>query len=298
MLAGAVETDASAAHRFEGEHPVKPHARLADLIESGDCEAVLVMTPPATHEDIAARCLEAGLHVLCEKPLSIGIASAERMAAAARRAGRILMMASKFRYVDELARARELVDAGAIGRLLLFENAFCSHCDMTKRWNSVPQISGGGVLIDNGCHSVDVARFLCGPLARIQAQFGINVQLMEVEDTARILFEAASGTMGSIDLSWSLHKEVSSYVRLYGSEGTIEVGWRVSRMKRRGDDDWTVIGGGYDKVRAFQNQLTDFARAVRGAGAPRITLEDALFSVRAIDAAYESARRDKWVPIG
>src|SRR5690606_16653020 len=159
---------------------------------------------------------------------------------AARRAGRTLMMASKFRYVADVLAARELVADGLIGRLLLFENAFRSRVDMSGRWHADPAIAGGGVLIDNGCHSVDVARLLCGPLARIQAQFAAPAQPLEVEDTARILFESEGGAMGAIDLSWSLHKEITSFVRLYGSGGTLEIGWRRSRHKLAGRDEWVT----------------------------------------------------------
>jgi predicted dehydrogenase len=168
---------------------------------------------------------------------------------------------------------------------------------MASRWNSRRKMSGGGVLIDNGCHSVDVARFLLGPIERVQAQFGRQLQPLEVEDTARLLFIARSGAMGSVDLSWSLEKNVTSYVRLYGSRGTLEIGWRTSRYRLEGEEKWTVFGTGYDKLAAFQSQLRNFARTILGTEAPLITTEDALQSVLVIDAAYRSASADKWIQV-
>jgi predicted dehydrogenase len=253
-----------------------------------------VLTPPDSHEAIATSLLQDGMHVLCEKPLAPAVAAAERMVQAAERHGRALMMGSKFRFTDDMKRARELLDRGTIGEVLLFENVFCSRVDMSRRWNGIRAIAGGGVLIDNGCHSVDIARYLLGAIARVQAQFAKPVQRLEVEDTARLLFESRSGAMGSIDLSWSLHKEVPSYVRLYGSKGTMEIGWRVSRAKLEGQPDWTPFGNGYDKVSAFAAQLRNFAGVIAGTEPAVITPEDALASVQVIEEAYRSAAEQKW----
>ena len=172
--------------------------------------------------------------MLCEKPLAPSVAAAERMLAAARAADRRLMMGSKFRFTPDVTAARKLLDRGVCGEPVIYENVFCSHVDMSDRWNARPDVSGGGVLIDNGCHSVDLARYLLGPLARVQVQFGRKVQDLPVEDTARMLFQSHGGALGSIDLSWSVHKETDAYVRLHGTEGTLEIGWRGSRYKTEG----------------------------------------------------------------
>jgi len=258
--------------------------------------AALVLAPPVHHEALTTALLARGLHVLCEKPLAIDVGGAQRMLAAAKAAGRRLMMGSKFRYTPDVAKARELLDAGRCGDIVMYENVFCSPVDMSKRWNAVPTISGGGVLIDNGCHSVDLARFLLGPIARVQAQFGRRAQAIEVEDTARILFTSVSGALGSIDLSWSVHKETDAYVRIHGTRGTLEIGWRSSRWKTTGGE-WQVFGCGYDKVAAFRGQLLDFAACVRGERRPVIDDDDALASVVVVDCAYRSAASERWIAV-
>ena len=153
------------------------------------------------------------------------------------------------------------------------------------------------MLIDNGCHSVDIARYLLGPLAKVQAQFGRPVQPIDVEDTARMLFQSHSGALGSIDLSWSIHKQTDAYIRVIGTAGTLEIGWRGSRWKAR-DADWQTFGGGYDKVMAFRNQLQNFIATCRGDGPAVIDELDALASVEVIGAAYQSAAEARWVEIG
>jgi predicted dehydrogenase len=268
----------------------------ADSDAAPACEVALVLTPPSTHEALSCAWLARGAHVLCEKPLAPSLDEAERMLRAARDADRRLMMGSKFRYTPDVSEARRLLDQRVCGDVVLYENVFCSHVDMSRRWNADPAVSGGGVLIDNGCHSVDLARYLLGPLQRLQVQFGRRVQDLEVEDTARMLFESASGALGSIDLSWSVHKQTDAYVRIHGTDGALEVGWRGSRYQT-GDGSWTAFGQGYDKVTAFRSQLQNFFACVRGEASPVIDDVDARASVVVIERAYEAARQERWVPI-
>jgi predicted dehydrogenase len=268
-----------------------------ELVEKTDCEAAIVCTPPATHAEICRRLLARGVHVLCEKPLAIGLDEARAMVAAAQRSGATLVMASKFRYARDVVEAKSIVASGVIGEIVLFENAFASRVDMTCRWNSDRAISGGGVLIDNGTHSVDLMRYFLGPLVELQVIEGRRVQDIPVEDTVRLFVRSAAGVMGSIDLSWSLNKELPSYLSVYGSTGTLHVGWRESKFRRAADAEWTVFGGGYDKLQAFSSQLDNFVRSIRGQEPPLITLRDALASVEVIDAAYTAMRQATWVGI-
>lgn len=295
FLAAAIDRDARAASAFAAARGARAFAGLEEFLHSGlAVDGALVLTPPDAHESVSTALLQRGLPVLCEKPLARSLGEARRMLAVARDTGRLLMMGSKFRYTPDVARSRELVEQGLLGPVALYENVFCARVDMRSRWNAKPSISGGGVLIDNGCHSVDVARFLLGPIARVQAMFGKPIQPLEVEDTARVLFESRSGAMGSVDLSWSLHKEDPAYVRLFGKDGMLEIGWKQSRYRLGGDSEWTTFGHGYDKVAAFAAQIANFRDAALRRAAPVITDADALASVQVIDEAYRSAREQKW----
>lgn len=273
-----------------------PPLQLANLQDLPEVHGALVLAPPSMHEALSLELLQRGIHVLCEKPLAPTVAAAQRMLQCADSAGRRLMMGSKFRYSPDVTKARELLDEQVCGDIVIYENVFCSHVDMTERWNSKPAISGGGVLIDNGCHSVDLARYLLGPLAKVQAQFGPRVQALEVEDTARMLFQTNSGTLGSIDLSWSIHKETDAYVRLHGTKGTLEIGWRGSRWKTS-DGEWQNFGTGYDKITAFQAQLENFVAGIVADVKPVIDATDAMASVVVVACAYQSAQEERWVTV-
>lgn len=268
-----------------------------EMLRESQFDAVVVCTPPATHPEVCLDCLAHHRHVLCEKPLSIDILSAQRMVAAARRAGLLLTMAAKFRYVEDVRQARSMVLSGLLGNLVLLENTFASQVDMSGRWNADPAVSGGGVLIDNGTHAVDLARYFLGPLAQVHVVEGKRSQGLAVEDTVRLFVQSVGGVMGSIDLSWSMDKALEGYLTLYGTHGTMSVGWAVSRYRLTSSRDWVMFGPGYDKVKAFRRQIDNFAKAIRGEEALLITDEDAVASVEVIATAYASLRQNPWLAI-
>lgn len=267
------------------------HEAMAD---EEDLDAVVVCTPPITHPDIASELAARKLHVLCEKPLAVDSQSARRMFAAADKHGVKLTMATKFRYAEDVIRAKAIVSSGILGDIILFENVFTGHVDMSQRWNSNPDISGGGVLIDNGTHSVDIIRYFLGPVSELQAIEGRRVQNLNVEDTVRLFIRTESGVMGSIDLSWSMNKEQPYYLSIYGSQGTVLVGWKESKYRRSNDSEWVHFGKGYNKFQAFRGQIENFSNAIRGEDRLLVRREDALASVEVIEAAYESLRNSRW----
>lgn len=267
------------------------------LLEDSDVDAVLVCTPPSTHPEIVLQSIEHGRHVLCEKPLAIDVASARAMVSAAEAAGVVFTMAAKFRFVKDVIRARQIVASGILGELIVVENLFASRVDMTRRWNSDPAISGGGVLIDNGTHSVDVVRYFLGPVVEVMAVEAKRIQKLEVEDTATMLLRTADGVLGTVDLSWSVEKATDAYLTLYGSQGTISVGWQGARYRQISSPDWVEFGDGYDKVSCMVSQVENFCAAIRGDEPLAITADDAIASVAVIEAAYASLGQSDWIGV-
>jgi predicted dehydrogenase len=305
-IAGSDEAEvvAVADSRFDAARELaerlgcEAYGSYAELGEKSGVEAVLVCTPPNSHPDISLHFIDSRVHVLCEKPFSIEARDAARVLKRAQEQGVKITMASKFRYVEDVIRAKQIVDSGILGEIILLENAFASRVDMSKRWNSDPAVSGGGVLIDNGTHSLDLMRYFLGPLAEVQVVEGKRSQGLAVEETVRIFVRSVEGVMGSIDLSWSLNKELDSYISVFGSRGTVHVGWKESKYRQSSSSDWVIFGRGYGKVAAFRRQVEHFARAIRGEEALLIKPQDALASVEVVAAAYESLRESHWRPIG
>ncbi|MFN0122620.1 MAG: Gfo/Idh/MocA family protein [Blastocatellia bacterium] len=296
-LVAIADVSADAALAAADKTGCDAYASHTEMLAAQSLDAVIICTPPAFHREQAVFFLENKIHVLCEKPLSIDAVSARLMQAAARRNGVRLTMASKFRYVEDVIRARNIIRSGILGDILLAENSFASRVDMSERWNSRADVSGGGVLIDNGTHSVDIMRYLLGPLTHVQAIEGGRTPGFQVEETMQLFVRAESGAMGSIDLSWRLQKEVDYFINVYGTLGTVSVGWKHSRYRQAASRDWIVFGNGYDKVQAFRSQIENFRAAIRGEEALLITAADALASVEVIETAYATMRAGAWAPI-
>jgi predicted dehydrogenase len=298
LLAAVADTRSEAATALSEVAKCHSYDSYQSMATKEKLDAVIICTPPVTHPEICVHFLENKVHVLCEKPLSIDVRSARQMVEVAERFNVKLTMASKFRYVEDVIRAKGIVTSGILGEIVLFENSFTSRVDMSSRWNSDIKMSGGGVLIDNGTHSVDLMRYFLGPLADVQVVEGKRVQGLAVEDTVRIFVRSSSGIMGTIDLSWSINKELDSYINIYGSHGTVFVGWKESKYRQSSSRDWIVFGKGYDKIQAFHSQLRNFCKAIVGEETLLINAGDALASVEVIEATYAALRQSQWTAVG
>ena len=191
VLTAVAEVRASAGAAVAECYACRHFERLDDPELIGLVDAVIIATPPVSHFEIARHFLRAGVSVLCEKPLTLLADQAAELVDTAADRRLTLMMASKFRYVDDLIKAKVILESGALGRVVLYENSFCAPVSMAERWNADPRVSGGGVLIDNGSHSVDIARYLLGPIRAVSAQPGARIQPLEVEAAGRALMGVA-----------------------------------------------------------------------------------------------------------
>jgi predicted dehydrogenase len=293
---GVADVRAEAAAALAERLDCPTFTDAADLSAVEGLEAVVICTPPATHPDLALHFAGRGVHILSEKPLAIDRHAAAAMVTAADDAGVLLTMATKFRFCADVNRASLLIAQGRIGDVRLVENAFTSRLDMRSRWNADPAVSGGGVIADNGPHSVDLIRHLLGPISEVLAVEACRSADLAVEDTARLHLRTDAGVDAHVDLSWSIDKSLPDFLRVYGTLGEVRVGWRESAWRPYGGD-WENIGFGYAKAPAMGGALDTFCRAVRGISALIATLDDAIAAVTCIDAAYESLRRGGWVKL-
>lgn len=284
---------ANALAEIVGGKAYSDYKQLAEL----ELDALIVATPPSTHPEIACFFMERGTPVLCEKPLCLSVAEAEKMISTAAANNVLFTMASKFRYCADVIKAKGILASGVLGEVLQFENAFTAKVDMSKRWNSDAEISGGGVLIDNGTHSVDIIRYFLGPIDSVLAMESGGTQHLSVDENVKMFAKTKDGVTASVDLTWGINKELPNFISIYGSNGTLHIGWRESKYKVNSNADWTVFGKGYDKVASFKGKIENFANALRGNEELFIQPEDALASVHVIEAAYKSLNQNLWQPV-
>ncbi len=274
----------------------KAYNDYKELVET-ELDAVIVATPPSTHPEIACFFMERGTPVLCEKPLCMSVAEAEKMINTAAANKVLFTMASKFRYCADVIKAKGIIASGVLGDVLQFENAFTAKVDMSKRWNSQEEVSGGGVLIDNGTHSVDIIRYFLGGIDSVLVVDAGGTQELSVDENVKMFAKAKNNVTASVDLTWGINKELPYFISIYGTNGTLHIGWRESKYKLNSSPDWTVFGKGYDKVASFKGKIENFAHALRGKEELFIKPSDALASVQVIEAAYKSMKQNLWQPV-
>ncbi len=296
-LVAVADLNRSSAVAFAEPFEARAFESYRELSENADFDAVIIATPPNTHLEIANYFMRQEKHVLCEKPLCLSVSDAKEMLDCAKETGVTFTMASKFRYVADSIKAKSLVSSGILGELIQFENAFTADVDMTKRWNSDSSIGGGGVLMDNGTHSVDIIRYFLGPISEVLALDAGSTQDLKVDENVIVLAKTKSGVTASVDLTWGINKNLPNFVSIYGTNGTLHIGWGESKYKLNNHSEWTVFGAGYNKVQAFKSKLENFRDTINGDAELLIKPSDALASVQVIEAAYKSLNQNLWQPV-
>jgi len=220
-LAGIVTRDPTKAEPYQ----VPAWTCLpAALAESG-ADAVYVASPVFLHAPQTTASLRDGKHVLCEKPMAMNYTEACAMQRAAQEFGRTLGIAYYRRMYPKIRRAKELIEAGVIGRPVLAE-AVCHDWFQPaaglRDWLADPARAGGGALYDIGSHSIDLLNYLFGKPARATGQVSTLVHRMQAEDNATMLIEYESGVRGVVDVRW--HSRVPrDEFRIRGTAGELDL---------------------------------------------------------------------------
>ena len=288
QVIACADTDLSRAEAFAKETGARVYSSHKELIKNEKLQGVSICTVPSTHREIATDFLDAGVHVLCEKPLAVSVGEAEAMLRKAKEKDRILLTAFKIRFFEEIQRAKELVDKGALGKILTFRLLFGGYMDMAGTWFVKKEISGGGVIMDNGPHAVDLVSYLFGGIENISAQTQ-DAQGVGVEDTAKLNFKLKNGASGTVDLSWAAWVTPAAYLEIYGDEGAALVDFTGVTYKFKTWSDWKRLENKTDMKAAFARQIDHFVEALHSGKTTVIDAEAGLRAQRWIEAAYRSA---------
>ena len=282
------DTNLPLAEAFAAETGGRAYDSHQAMLAAERLDAVSICTLPVTHRAIATDVITAGGHVLCEKPLATTRADAEAMAALAEAHGRLLLTAFKFRFFEEVGKARHLIASGALGDIIHARLMFGGYAQMADTWYARPELSGGGVLLDNGPHAFDLARTLFGEITTVEATTS-HRQGLAVEDTAQVRCQLARGGVLTIDLSWSLPVPSRSYLEIYGSEGAALLDLNGITYRLTTWAEWKRVDNHDTLKQAFARQIDHFVAAVAG-HQPHLTVAaDGVAAQRLVDLAYTAA---------
>ena len=220
-LVGFVTRDPSKAEAYPG---TKGWTTLEEALASGETiDAVYIGSPVVMHAPQALAALQAGKHVLCEKPVAMNFTEAETMVAAAKDAGKLFGVAYYRRFYPKLQRAKELIAQGVIGKPVFVEGIYHGWLESEARgWLRDPALAGGGPLYDVASHRIDAANYLLGKPERATGLRSNALHDLAVEDSATALIGYAGGVHGVVDARWNSHIGRDEF-RVIGTDGALEL---------------------------------------------------------------------------
>ncbi|HXJ90936.1 MAG TPA: Gfo/Idh/MocA family oxidoreductase [Candidatus Binatia bacterium] len=219
-LYGVVTRDPAKAAQFGA----KAWTSLDEALSEPDIHVVYVGTPVFLHAPQTIQSLRAGKHVLCEKPMAMSEAEARSMLAAAEKSGKLFGVAYYRRLYPKVLRAKQIIEAGTIGKPVFAEltNHMWFDGEGERNWLFDPAKAGGGPLLDIASHRIDVLNFLFGKPLRVTGQLSNVVHHYAVEDNATAMIEYENGVRGIVDVRW--HSKIRrDECRIRGTEGEIEM---------------------------------------------------------------------------
>lgn len=318
-LAGVADVDEAAARRAARAPGIPTPRDYRPFLDDPEIGALIISTPVTLHEEMVLAALQAGKHVLVEKPLSNSLASCQRIHAAALDSGLTVAVGFNHRYYHAMKFLKESVDRGAIGTLETLR-IFGGHDGLHNfraDWMYQGNLSGGGAMMDVGIHMTDLARFVMGEIREVYGvATGNTWKVPGSEDRAVAIFKAAGGATATYEATWNEWKGYEVYVEAYGDKGMVRGAYAPMsnllitqdapgaprrRTVRRYLDlivKEKLLGWQSTTLTTFEQELADFLRRIAGGKVP---LADTLDGVRAVEianAVYTSTRSGAAVPIG
>lgn len=302
-----------------------------ELIADPDIDVVCLCTPSGMHADGAVKALRAGKHVIVEKPMDVSLEAADRMIQAERETGKKLTIVSQHRFDLATRVVKDAITSGKLGKIILAEGSVKwwrtqAYYD-SGDWRGTWKWDGGGALMNQGVHTVDVLQYLAGDVKRVFALTRTGAhERIEVEDIAVFTLEFANGAVGTFMATTAAYDGFTARIDLFGTEGTAIIdGDRLKQMTLKTGESYvsehaaahavSVAKGGTASVKdeaahrqenaevgavwgdAHRAQFEDFIAAIREDRKPLIDGAEGRKPISVILAVYESARTGKPVDV-
>ena len=304
------------------DHGIPLHrSDFRELVRDDDIDAVIVASPPHLHHAMAIAALEAGKHVLCEKPMARNLAEARDMLRIAERVGTVAMINNQLRFLPVRVRIRELIDEGYIGEphaatIVVHRSSLNDPDDRPWGW-LMEQEKAGGMLGATGAHYLDALRWWFGEVKAVAGAVSTMVRQrrlpdssamakVDADDNFAVLLRFASGALGTIHVTATAGHEGDEEITLSGSEGTLQI--RQGRLwgARRGEfsvselpvpDRLTAgfVPGGHFLVQPTALLLRAWASAIRDRSPGSPSFADGVKTQELIDGALRSSQQGRWI---
>ena len=316
QIAGLFDLNRERAESLARKYGAKAYDSYETMLADPSIDAVSVCAANTAHADMTVAALNAGKHVLCEKPMATTMEDCERMVLTARKNGKTLMIGQNQRLVAAHVKARELIEAGAIGRVITFTVAF-RHCG-PETWSVDPGANtwffdkskaAMGVMADLGVHKTDLIQFLTGQqVVKVQAclctldKKYADGSPIGVDDNAVCIYRLSGGAVGTMTASWTDYCGEDNATVLFGTEGVMRIyedpAHSIVLQKRGGETAYFDV----DRIQTNDAQTKSgiidlFVDHLLDPSKPFISGESVLTAMRAVFAALESAETGRAVRV-
>jgi predicted dehydrogenase len=307
-LIAAADTDEAKVKSLSQELGCRATIHWEEVVADKDIEAVIISTPNKFLAPITLAALQNGKHVLCEKPMGRNYEEAMQMEEAARSSGKILKIGFNHRYHPAVKKAYELSIKGEIGSLFLIRCVYGhgGRPGYEKEWRGNFDISGGGELLDQGVHLIDLCQWFMGDFTEVMGLTSTFFWNLEVEDNAFAILRTSSGQTASLHSSWTQWKN-SFLFEIFGREGYLKIeglgkSYGAERLilgKRRpesGPPNESVFNFPEVDI-SWEEEWGDFRNSIQTGNMPLSSAEESVKVMKIIDSIYRSAILKKMVKV-
>ena len=304
-IRGAVGTTAEKSARFAERHGLpRAYRDLDECLADPDVQVVHICTPPHTHPELARRIAAAGRHILVDKPLARNVAEADALIDACRKAGVTLGGLFQHRNIPLTRSVKEAVEQGRLGRIYLAD-CFVKwwRTDEYYRgssWRARVATEGGGALINQAIHSIDLLQWLAGPVVEVAGHTATAAHDIETEDVGVAVLRLGGGGVGVLEGATAAYPGFPERIELHGTGGTVildegrrRVEWYLRGEDPRVDEHGVQQGNASDPAavspEAHAAAFDDFLQAVRAGRAPAVDGLEARKALEIVEAVYRSS---------
>ncbi len=319
-LVAVCDTVPGRAAAFAKEYGGTPYTSIDDMLADEAVEAVSLCVPSGFRSDLAVKVAKAGKNILAEKPLEITTKKVDKIINACDKAGVLLGCIFQNRFTEDALHLRKALDQGRFGKLVLGD-AYIKWFRSQEyydsgAWRGTWAVDGGGALMNQGIHQIDMLLWYMGDAARVRATTAMVAHKgIEVEDIATVLIEFKNGAQGVIEGSTAIWHGHPARVEVHGTEGSVvmEEGkinfWEFKKKKpvdkkiKAAMNEESVLGSGAGdplaalKIGGHQIQIEDFAKAIRGKKSNMVPGKEGRRAIELLEAIYKSARTGRAVKL-
>lgn len=289
-LVGIADPVEERGRKYAEQFNTKYYSDYNELLKQG-LDGVIVTSENVNHKEHVLAAAQAGVHVLCEKPIATKAEDAREMIEACRAKGVILQTGFPVRYNASVVRAKQMVQEGKLGRILAMKGT--NRGRNPGGWFVEPELSGGGAVIDHTVHVADIMRWITGAeVKEVYAEVDHLISEKPIDDCGILTMEFDNGVIATLDCSWSRNKEYPTWgdvtLEIVGTAGTLTVNATNQKLNVYNDKDGYRHHGWGDDMNL--GLVRDFVMSIAsGASEAKVTGEDGLRALEIALAAYQSS---------